>query len=467
MSLCVIILERDRIFIAGDSRTSIELDGEKFAVGECNKIIKVDDMVIFRSGSEPITRHILDEFIKSKSSSMEKLQQLTKKHIQRFKDESTIDLGSTRHAEFIVARVEGIIPVIYNISSANPDNLKRIEGEVSTMFMSIGGDEQTNAMVESLNGVLDNIGLFQQVYNAHSSETIGGTMIQYYLDEDKLIEYHSPIIDSRPIKYASDAVHLDVTNGLVITRSDNKTKATFNATDGLRFQTSSDNGSTWHDSLYYNVNTKNMTFDGDMNIRGSLKLNGSEVLTADKAKIQGDYIDKIKIGQLDVSEGRITTAMIETLEVGRNVIMSPNASITWEQVVNQPNAAQLGGLMINSTRLTHIDADGVYTGTLQADQIIAGKIKAEHIDTTNLAAQKIYQQSYPSNYAKIGGQFGDFELNYNGINYFTIYNGIDHVSFKHFDNEYLKFSGAANTAVAVGKWDFSNAVVTGIHATFA
>lgn len=467
MSLCIIILEKDRLFIAGDSRTSIGIHGKKYAHGECQKIMKIDETIIFRSGNESITRHALNEFIKSKSNSVELLQEITNRHVQRFHNEAEIDMGASRHAEFIVARMEDSFPVIYNISSAAPDNLARIEGEDATTFLCLGGNEETTRLVKSLNGVLDNNALFQQVYDLHSSETIGGTLTHFYLDKNNLIGYQSLINDSRPIEYIDDAVGLDVANGLVITRNDNQTKATFNATDGLKFQTSSDNGATWLDSLFYNVNTKNLTLDGDMNVRGSLKLNGAEVLTADKTKIQGDYIDKLKVGKLDVTEGRITTAMIETLEVGRNVIMSPNASIAWQQVTNQPNAAELGGLMANSTKLTHIDANGVYTGTLTADQITVGKIKADNIDTNNLAAQKIYQQGYPGNYLKLGGQFGDLELNYNDKNYFTVYNGIDYVSFKHFGNEYLKFSGATNTAVAVGKWDFSNTETVGIHATFA
>ncbi len=153
--------------------------------------------------------------------------------------------------------------------------------------------------------------------------------------------------------------------------------------------------------------------------------------------------------------------------LGTNVQMGANASLSWSQISNQPNAATLGGLMANSTKLTHITSTGVYTGTITADQITAGKIKADYIDTTNLAAEKIYQQGYPANYAEIGGQFGDLELYYGDTNYFTIYNGIDYASFKHFDNEYLKFSGAMNAAVPVGKWDFTSANVVGIRSTFA
>jgi hypothetical protein len=154
------------------------------------------------------------------------------------------------------------------------------------------------------------------------------------------------------------------------------------------------------------------------------------------------------------------------LNLGVNVQMGANATLSWGQVTNQPTAAALGGLMANSTRLTYIDGNGIYSGIISADQIIAGKIKAENIDTTNLAAQKVYQQGYPANYAQIGGAYGDLQLHYNGGNYFTIYNGIDHVSLIHNGNARLTFSDASNATVADGTWDFSNATVKGITAVF-
>jgi hypothetical protein len=154
------------------------------------------------------------------------------------------------------------------------------------------------------------------------------------------------------------------------------------------------------------------------------------------------------------------------LNLGVNVQMGAGATLSWSQVTNQPTAAALGGLMANSTRLTYIDGSGVYTGTLQADQIVAGKIKADFIDTTNLAAQKVYQQGYPANYVQMGGAYGDLQLHYNGTNYFTIYNGIDHVSLIHNGNTRLTFSDASNATVADGTWDFSNAIVKGFTAVF-
>lgn len=154
------------------------------------------------------------------------------------------------------------------------------------------------------------------------------------------------------------------------------------------------------------------------------------------------------------------------LNLGVNVQMGANATLSWGQVTNQPTAAALGGLMANSTRLTYIDGNGVYTGTLTADQIVAGKIKADYIDTTNLAAQKVYQQGYPANYVQMGGAYGDLQLHYNGDNYFTVYNGIDHVSFRHQGKERLTFSEAGDATFAVGNWDFSSANVKGFTAVF-
>ncbi|WP_139996288.1 hypothetical protein [Paenibacillus paridis] len=149
-----------------------------------------------------------------------------------------------------------------------------------------------------------------------------------------------------------------------------------------------------------------------------------------------------------------------------NVTMGANATLSWSQVTNQPSAAALGGLMANSTKLTHINANGIYTGTLTADQIIAGKISADYIDTTNLAAQRIFQKGYSDNYVEVGGDQGDLKLHYNGTNFFTIYNGGDFVRFKHFDDYFLHYSGANKAAKPLGTWDFSEAEVKGVTAVF-
>ena len=173
----------------------------------------------------------------------------------------------------------------------------------------------------------------------------------------------------------TNGIRIDTVNGLVVTRGDDKVKAIFNATDGFKFQVKE--GSNWIDKFYYDVNNSRLVLKGEMDA-SELKVNGQSVLTADKLKINGGYIDKIKVEQLDASTAKITTAMIETLEVGRNVVMGANATISWSQVSNKPyipqTASDIGALPVNSPKLTYIDAYGVYTGTISANQIYGGTI---------------------------------------------------------------------------------------------
>jgi hypothetical protein len=161
----------------------------------------------------------------------------------------------------------------------------------------------------------------------------------------------------------SNGVRIDTVQGIVVTRSDNKVKSTFNATDGIKVQVKE--GSNWVDKFYFDATSGNLNIDGVVNAR-DLKVNGSSVLTTDKLKINGAYIDKITTDQLVAGSAKITTAMIETLEVGRNVIMGANASISWSQISGRPNT-------------TYIDANGIYTGQIRADQITAGYISADRI----------------------------------------------------------------------------------------
>jgi phage minor structural protein len=169
----------------------------------------------------------------------------------------------------------------------------------------------------------------------------------------------------------SNGIRIDTAQGIVVTRSDDRVKSIFNATDGIKIQVKE--GTSWVDKFYFDATTGNLNIDGVVNAR-DLKVNGQSVLTADKLKINGGAIDKIKVEQLDASTAKITTAMIETLEVGRNVVMGANATISWSQVSNKPfipqTASDVGALPANSPKLTYIDAYGVYTGTVQANNIV-------------------------------------------------------------------------------------------------
>ena len=117
-----------------------------------------------------------------------------------------------------------------------------------------------------------------------------------------------------------NGVKIDVQNGLVVTTSNNTTKVTLNASRGFTIQ---------------------------KNIGSSSYPNYSDVF----------YID-----------------------TNGNIIMK-NGVISWDSV-NAPSASAVGALPINSDILTKITSNGVYTGTVTTNQLVAGttKIKTAMIE---------------------------------------------------------------------------------------
>jgi hypothetical protein len=75
------------------------------------------------------------------------------------------------------------------------------------------------------------------------------------------------------------------------------------------------------------------------------------------------------------------------LAVGSEILMGTNAKISWANVTNQPTipttAAQVGALPTNWKGTTYIDANGVYTGSLIADQIKGGTIQGVIVKSVN------------------------------------------------------------------------------------
>jgi hypothetical protein len=98
-------------------------------------------------------------------------------------------------------------------------------------------------------------------------------------------------------------------------------------------------------------------------------LDSSNVIEAATVKADWIYAGTIKANQIDVSEGKITTAQIENLTVGTNVTMGPNAEISWGKVTGAPSIpsqytdSQALNAWKNSGYATYIDANGVYSGS--------------------------------------------------------------------------------------------------------
>ena len=152
------------------------------------------------------------------------------------------------------------------------------------------------------------------------------------------------------ITEGDNGLSLDTTDGLVITRSDGKVRTVQNATDGIKIQ--SHDGVGWVDKLYADTN-------------GNLKVQNVDV----KGNID---CDSLKIGGVDALtvDDKISVDAIEDLVVGGNVTMGANATISWDNVINQPTIPTLPEY-ITSTKITQttIESPDITGGTITGGSI--------------------------------------------------------------------------------------------------
>lgn len=102
-------------------------------------------------------------------------------------------------------------------------------------------------------------------------------------------------------------------------------------------------------------------------------LDEQNVIRAQSVIADWIYTGGITTDQITAGTAKITTAMIETLTVGDNVIMGEDAAISWSQVTDQPTIITTDDALAawaNSNYATYIDANGVYTGILGANHVV-------------------------------------------------------------------------------------------------
>lgn len=103
-------------------------------------------------------------------------------------------------------------------------------------------------------------------------------------------------------------------------------------------------------------------------------------------KINATYIDangvwtpNVYATNISTLKGKIKTAQIETLEVGYNVIMGPDAYISWRQVTDKPNIPVLPSYI----KSTYIDSTRIESPTIYGGYIRGGRIESDsRIDVT-------------------------------------------------------------------------------------
>ncbi|MCY9593714.1 phage tail protein [Paenibacillus chitinolyticus] len=298
------------------------------------------------------------------------------------------------------------------------------------VYLTTDGGVTPRAAITA-NGVVAEVivGVLGQFVQLKANQIVVGSQGEKI--EDGLIksagEWNNKVGQNTPY----NGVIINTTDGVSVIRSDNKTRVIMNATEGFKIQ--GNDGGGWKDKLFADLNGK-LTAE-DLVANRFIMKNGGDVLIDGNTRT-------IDFSKFTTKLGTISTANIETLIVGQNVIMGPNAYISWNQVAGRPNT-------------TYIDANGIYTG----------KVTANQIDTNGLSAQRIFQAGSPQNYAQIGGSYGDFVMYYNNSELFRFYNGLGNIQFQFLGSSLLSFGRDAygrDSANPLKIWDFSLATVRGI-----
>jgi len=227
----------------------------------------------------------------------------------------------------------------------------------------------------------------------------------------------------------SNGVELDE-NGLIISKTNGTTTLThrtiLNATDGFKIQknTSTFSSPVWENVVSINADTGKLKLS---NIEASGDIEASTLSATTKLKVGNvDVMDLITNGlnndvYANLIEGKTIKAgtltadkiVAGSLVVGTNVTMGLGSVINWNNVT-PPTSYQVGALSTNWVGATHIDAYGLYTGTINANQINGGTINGVNINTIpsidatststyiEMAGSKITGKSSVRNYYTIG-----------------------------------------------------------------
>lgn len=433
MSACLILQTPETIFIGTDTAVSTTVDDQIYRLSDDGeKLWQIDDMTIFCSGDMNLSRKVMRTFAKLPDRSIESLN-MTVAYI--------CGISSNNDICLIVGKVDKNGSFVYEISAENRFELieRRMDlGRTDIALWSAG--IKTQESVELAESYLfkgyDVLTTYKEVFNAISYEGIGGLLLLKQVRHSQVKELlYEPIREKPDMRILTEEIYnkllqpqlifgerifgkllagvnlqidasdvngnktftvdengvtisgmalkitgglpanqldpsfknglvsqatayngvvIDSIRGLVVSDSNNLVRTVMNATEGLRFQKNI--SGNWVDQLYYDTTSGNLVMNGTIDAK-EFKINGVTALVGNKISVNS----------------------IEPLEVGRNVVMGKNTSISWaDQVTGKPfiptSATQIGGISS-----TYIDANGIWTGLINANSIIAGTISGNYI----------------------------------------------------------------------------------------
>ncbi len=218
--------------------------------------------------------------------------------------------------------------------------------------------------------------------------------------------------------------------------------ATLNG-DRIELGASSDSG------IYFDVLT------GKYRINGTLEA------------VDGHFDGTVLAENIDTTNAKISVAQIEDLIVGNNVTMGPNATISWSKVIGS-NAGAVSAWE-NSGYATHIDAFGVYTGSIYANQIYGGIANLN--DSVNIGNPNSLNPKF-LNFYNNASVASSLSLDTNGALFLDSYNGLQlqggpfnwiDIGLHGDDNISVTGDVIFNNSCKFNSVDFSDAIVWGLE----
>ena len=383
MSLCFLLQRKNEIYMAGDSRVSVQMGGKKYRWHDnYSKIEKIGNYVVFKGGSAGVMNNIINKFKESNNKDLTTLQKISidefNNHVIRegnnFKPYTQTN---TMTVSIIVSTIENDIPVVYFISDATNLNIIKIElpeeKDIQDISLGVNSDEAGEVYKSCIfdfndfDNVFDN---YRKIYEGATGTEIGGTLTVFRISNDEIKSKQCGLMNPEYVDELSDHL-LD----------------------------------TYFNKL------------GDMRYKGfanclALKIQGTNILDELNQKINGQYLANNSVGAAQIKTNELV--------VGDNISMGPNAYISWNQVTSQPFIPQ-DASDIGAISSTYIDANSVYTGKIYANKIVGGELTATNyiqIGNRDNADKNLYMYTssgFNVNFSAFGGESPELQISANKI----------------------------------------------------
>lgn len=390
MSACLIITQGNNMFIGADSACSVKNNtGFKRCFDDAQKLFCIGEQVFFCSGNMNNAYKCVD-WIKNQFTHFICVEKLKKYLIENYSDIQ----DEYYSIEILIADYSN--STVYQLSQYNNFNI--ITYPYSEHIRVICGGYKTS---ENFQLAKENIlmkkpihDIYFDTYNSIVNECLGGYLYLYSspnsFSKIRLLE--------KNIKYAN-------ANNYHLLTSEFVTSGHIYGSQLIGGEIISENYSSTTGTY---INLKDGTFSfggGKITYNGnSLILNGVDLMWADivdapkkVSEFENDSGYQNAIQVTKITKDTVTAPFIKTLNltVGNEIIMGSNATISWNNVTNQPTIPSRTSQLTNdsgyqnSSQVTTITKNTITTSYVNALNITAGSVAAENITGTYISGKTI------------------------------------------------------------------------------